>query len=97
MNNNNFEKWIKNFIKENKIDTSQNFKISKNGKIYSFTIGDVIGYIKLVSKEEKELIKQMLERIVKDKGNVEDYFQCLSMAIVNTYKESDIEENEEAM
>lgn len=97
MKNNNFEKWIDKFIKENNIDKSQTFEVTTNGKKHCFTIESVIDYIKIVSNEEQVAIQKMLERIVSNKGNIIDYFQCLSIAIISTTEDENMEENEETM
>lgn len=96
MNKNDFKKWIDDFIVKNNIDRFQTFEITTNGRKHIYTIENVIDYIKMISAEEQESIKRMLETIVNRKLNVVDYFQCLSVGIATTTDEL-YEENEEAM
>lgn len=96
MKNNSFIKWIDEFVEENNIDKLQTFEIIKNKKQYCFTVEKVIDYIKIIDPEAQKTIKRMLEKIVKNKWSVVDYFQCLSVGVIATTEEY-AEENEETM
>ena len=89
-----FEIWIDKYLKEKNIDITEEFEVEKK---YTFSIGKVVDFIKLIDAKEQSHIKSMIETIDKTNGNVVDYFKCLSAAIINTYKVENIEENEETM
>lgn len=92
-----FEIWIDKYLKEKNIDISEEFEIEHNKKKYTFSIRRVVDFIKLIDIKEQNHIKSMIETIDKTNGNIVDYFKCLSVAIINTYKAENIEENEETM
>ena len=92
-----FEIWIDKYLKEKNIDITEEFEVEHNKKKYTFSIGKVVDFIKLIDAKEQSHIKSMIETIDKTNGNVVDYFKCLSAAIINTYKVENIEENEATM
>ena len=92
-----FEIWIDKYLKEKNIDITEEFEVEHNKKKYTFSIRRVVDFIKLIDIKEQNHIKSMIETIDKTNGNIVDYFKCLSVAIINTYKVENIEENEETM
>ncbi|MDO5556336.1 MAG: hypothetical protein Q4G09_07020 [Clostridia bacterium] len=92
-----FEEWIEKFLKENKINKLDTFEVETNGKKHIFTVNNIIDVIKVTNEQEQNEIIKMFEKIVNVKGSIKDYMMCLSVAFINAYEQSNIEENEETI
>ncbi len=93
----NFNEWLDNLVKENDIDILETYIIKKDGKSHYLTIKQIMDCLKLLSEEEKINTKNMLEEVMKEEGSISDCLICLGVGCINTLKENNLEENEEAM
>lgn len=91
---NSFDIWLDNFIKEKEIDLDETFTIDSNGQAHIFEIGNIIENIKATSSEEQNAIKDMIVKIDFHNGDVVDYFKHLAKALVENYERKEIKAQE---
>lgn len=91
---NSFDNWLDNFIKEKEIDLDETFTIESNGQVHIFEIGNIIENIKATSSEEQNSIKDMIVKIDFHNGDVVDYFKHLAKALVENYERKEIKTQE---
>lgn len=91
---NSFDNWLDNFIKEKEIDLDETFTIESNGQVHIFEIGNIIENIKATSSKEQNAIKDMIVKIDFHNGDVVDYFKHLAKALVENYERKEIKAQE---
>lgn len=91
---NTFDNWLDNFIKEKEIDLDETFTIESNRQAHIFEIGNIIENIKATSSKEQNEIKDMIVKIDFHNGDVVDYFKHLAKALVENYERKEIKAQE---
>ena len=93
---NNFDKWLDNLVKKQKLDILYTYIITKDGKSREVTLKQILDCLKLLNDEEKIQTKRTLENIIKEEGNITDCLIYLGTGCLKILEEIEIED-EEAM
>ncbi len=92
----NFDKWLDNLIKKQKIDILDTYIITKDGKSREVTLKQILECLKLLNDEEKIQTKRTLENVIKEEGSITDCLIYLGVGCIKILEEIELEE-EEAM
>lgn len=90
----NFDRWLDNLVKNQKLDVLDTYKITKNDQIYEITLKQILDCLKLLNIEEKIQIRKTLENIIKEEESIKDCLICFGKACIKTIEEVELEEDE---
>lgn len=88
----NFDKWLDNLIKKQKIDILDTYIITKDGKSREVTLKQILECLKLLNDEEKIQTKRTLENVIKEEGSITDCLIYLGVGCIKILEEIELEE-----
>ncbi len=94
---NNFDKWLNNLVKKQKLDILDTYIITKDGKSREVTLKQILGCLKLLNDEEKVQTQRTLENVIKEEGSITECLIYLGVGCMKILDEVHSEEDEEAM
>lgn len=93
---NNFDKWLDNLVKKQKLDILDTYVITKDGKSREVTLKQILDCLKLLNDEEKVQTQRTLENVIKEEGSITDCLIYLGVGCMKILEELE-QEDEEAM
>lgn len=93
---NNFDKWLNNLVKKQKLDILDTYIITKDGKSREVTLKQILDCLKLLNDEEKVQTQRTLENVIKEEGSITECLIYLGAGCIKILEELEFED-EEAM
>lgn len=93
---NNFDKWLDNLIKKQKINILDTYIITKDGKSREVTLEQILDCLKLLNDEEKIQTQKTIENVIQEEGSITDCLIYLGVGCMKILEEIELDD-EEAM
>ena len=90
----NFDKWLDNLIKKQKIDILDTYIITKDGKSREVTLKQILDCLKLLNDEEKIQTQKTLENVIQEEGSITDCLIYLGVGCMKILEEIELDDEE---